>query len=161
MRRALRVLPAVLLAAAAPSLPALPPDAFRLGVQVLGQNLVGISAEWVFSQNGLGLEAGIFDAIDEPVLTAFYRRYFAIPGLSNAGLAPSIGAELIVMANLPSLWSGSPAVGGAAGATIGLDWTFLERFSLALELHGVLGMNLAAGGIEPALSPSLSARISF
>ncbi len=160
MRRAPRVLLAVLLAAAAPSVPALPPDAFRLGIQVLGQSLVGVSAEWVSSENGLGLEAGIFDAFDEPVLTAFYRRYFAIPGLSNASLAPSIGAELIVMANLPSLWSGSPAVGGAAGAAIGLDWTFLERFSLAVELHGFLGL-APAGGIEPGLSPSLSARIAF
>lgn len=116
--------------------------------------------EWVFSQNGLGVEVGLFDAISEPVLTVFYRRYVELIRSARGGLAFSVGPELICMTNLSSLGSPWPSVLGAAGASIGIDWTFLMRFSLALELHGFCGVDLVAGGPgEPGLSPSLSARI--
>jgi hypothetical protein len=163
IERGLRaIVPIVVLVLFALPAAAVPPDGIRVGAQVLGQNLLGVSAEWVFSQNGIGLEAGIFDALNEPVLTLFYRRYLVFAGMANAGFAPSIGAEMIATTNLSSLGSPQPSVLGALGATVGLDWTFLTRFSLALELHGFHGMDLVSGAAgEFGFSPSLSARIGF
>jgi hypothetical protein len=163
LSRSLRPLSlAFVLGLAATCAGAVPRDGFRLGVQLLGQNLAGVTTEWVFAQNGAGLEAGIFDALDEPVLTAFYRRYIEIPSWAAVGLAPSVGADLICMASLPSLGSSQPAVFGMLGVTLALDWTFLERFSLCSELRGFVGRSLTqAGPWQPAFSPSVAVRIAF
>jgi hypothetical protein len=81
------VLLCALIACAAPAAIALDKDGFRLGVLLGGTGLAGITFEYLFSDNAVSANLGIFDAWDEPSIGIDWTF---LPGHS-AGIEADLG----------------------------------------------------------------------